>query len=399
MHIDVNNAFLSWTAIYLLKQGYVNDIREEVSVIGGDETMRHGIVLAKSTPAKKYGIKTAETLRDAKRKYPNLKVYPPYYNWYSKKSNELFLLLESYTNDIEKWSIDEGLIDYTPIKKLYGDPIKFAYKLKREIKEKLGFTVNVGIANNKLCAKMASDFLKPDKVHTLFNNEIVEKMYPLPIDRLFGVGKKNSQKLIDLGIKTIGDLANSDQLFLRKYFKNQAQGMIDSARGISSDKIVSTPEERKGISNETTISYNLTNINQINEILYNLVENVCISLRKNNKYAYVVGIKMKDNFFKSKSHQQKLKNATNSTREIYDVVKRLASELYEDDSIRLLGVSLTDLVENNNHQLSLFENYEEKVSDNKLDSVVDKLKEQYGSKIINKASLMNKKNIHKKYEE
>ena len=193
-HIDVNNAFLSWTAIDLLKRGYKYDIRNSYAVIGGDEKARSGIVLAKSMPAKKLGIYTSETLYSARKKCKVLKVYQPNYKFYSEMSKKLFELLKNYSPDIEIASIDECYMDYGKVKNIYGDPIEFAYKLKKEIKDILGFTVNIGIANNKLCAKMASDFSKPDKVHTLFETEIKEKMYPLKIDDLFGIGKKTAPK-------------------------------------------------------------------------------------------------------------------------------------------------------------------------------------------------------------
>lgn len=396
MHIDVNNAFLSWSAIDLLNNGYDIDIRNIEAIIGGDEKMRHGIVLAKSMPAKRKGVKTAETLRDAKRKCPNLSIYPPNYKWYQYMSDSLFKLISNYTPDIEKLSIDECFIDYTKVKKLYGDPIKFAYKLKKEIKTKLGFTVNIGIANNKLCAKMASDFLKPDRVHTLFSDEVVNKMYPLPIEELYGVGKSSSKKLRELKINTIGDLARTNPEYLSKYFKNQAIKIIQSARGIDNSIVVSERPESTSISNSTTTNYNLTTIEEINKVLFSLVENVCISLRSSNRYAYVIGVQLKDKFFKSYSHQQKLKNATNSTSEVYEISKKLAKEMWNEEGIRLVGVSLSNLVNDNNHQISLFEDINKKESNQKLDEVVDKLKKTYGNKIINKASLLDNK-INKKY--
>ena len=171
-HIDVNNAFLSWTAIELLQNGYKYDIRDSYAVIGGDPKLRKGIVLAKSNLCKKLGIYTSETLYSAKKKCPNLKVYPPNYEFYQKMSNSLFNLLSKYTPDIEIASIDECYLDYGKVKRLYGDEIEFAKKIQKEIYDTLGFTVNIGIANNKLCAKMASDFSKPNKIHTLYKNEI-----------------------------------------------------------------------------------------------------------------------------------------------------------------------------------------------------------------------------------
>ena len=390
MHIDVNNAFLSWTAVDLLSKGYKTDIRYIESIIGGDESMRHGIVLAKSMVAKKRGVKTAETIRDAKRKCNDLKIYPPNYKLYVEMSNKLFNFIKKYTPDIEKLSIDECFIDYTKIKNLYGDPIKFAYKLKQEIKKTLGFTVNIGVANNKLCAKMASDFLKPDRVHTLFMNEIESKMYPLPIEELYGVGKSSSKKLRELNINTIGDLACSNSQTLYKYFKNQTERLINSAKGIDDSYVITKKPTQEGISNSTTTSHNLNTLEEINKVLYSLVENVTIILRKKNKYASVVAVTLKDKNFKTYCHQRKLTNPTSNTDEIYNVSKTLVKELWNEEGIRLVGVSLSKLTTNLTHQISLFEDIKEVENNNELDKVVDELKRVYGNNIINKASTFKK---------
>ena len=391
MHIDVNNAFLSWTAVDLLNSGYPIDIRNIESIIGGDESKRHGIVLAKSMVAKRRGVRTAETIRDAKRKCNDLKIYPPNHKLYQEMSNKLFNLISQYTPDIEKLSIDECFIDYTKVKKLYGDPIKFAYKLKNKIKDTLGFTVNIGIANNKLCAKMASDFLKPDRVHTLFDSEVENKMYPLPIEDLYGVGKSSSKKLKELNINTIGDLANTDPQKLYKYFKNQTEKLINSAKGIDNSIIMVKKMETEGISNSTTTSYNLNSLDEIYKYLYPLVENVSISLRKKNKYASQIGVMLKDKYFKSYSHQRKLKNPTSNTDEIYLVAKELVKELWYEEGIRLVGVSLNKLSTSLHHQISMFEDVKVVENNNKLDEVIDKLKSTYGNNIIGKASQIKSK--------
>lgn len=388
MHIDVNNAFLSWTAVYLLKNGYKEDIRYQEAVIGGDESTRHGIVLAKSMVAKSRGVKTAETIKEAKRKCNNLHIYPPYYKLYKYMSNNLFKLISSYIPDIEILSIDECFADYGKVKKIYGDEVKFAYKLKKEIKEKLGFTVNIGIANNKLCAKMASDFLKPDRVHTLYSNEIESKMYPLPIEKLFGVGKKTAIKLRSIDINTIGDLANADINNLSKYFKNQASKLINSAKGIS-DTAITLKNKDVSISNSTTLSYNINHLEDMYPVIQSLVDRACITLRKKGKYAGVVGITLKDKFFKTKSHQKRLSNVVNDTNIIYKEIKKLAKELYNDESIRLIGVSLSKLTDTNNYQISMFEDINDKDKDDNLNKIMDELKSTYGSKIINNASLFS----------
>lgn len=389
-HIDVNNAFLSWSAIDLLNKGYKYDIRNIDAVIGGDESKRHGVVLAKSISAKQKGIITGESLYSARKKCPNLNNYPPNYEVYQTMSNKLFELLSKYTPDIEVFSIDECFIDYSGIKHLYGDEIAFAHALKDKIKQELGFTVNIGIGHNKLCAKMASDFLKPDKVHTLYEDEIKMKMWPLKVDDLFGIGKKTSAKLNDLGIDTIGDLANFDINELAKYFKNQASKMIESANGIDSAFVVSETRENKGISNSTTLRSDLTNKEEVYKVLSDLSENLGLSLRKIHKYAYVIAVTLKDRYFKSYSHQIKLKNATNITKEIFETSKKLFNEMWDLEPIRLIGIRLDNLVESDSFQVSLFEDFEDRSKINKLESTVDKLNDKYGYNVIKKASIIEK---------
>lgn len=387
-HIDVNNAFLSWTAIDLLNQGYKYDIRDSYAVIGGDQKARKGIVLAKSNACKKLGIHTAETLYEAKRKCRVLKIYPPNYKFYSEMSNKLFELLSKYTPDIEVASIDECYLDYGKVKKLYGDQYAFAKKIQQEIYDTLGFTVNIGIANNKLCAKMASDFSKPNKIHTLYNFEIEEKMYPLPIGELFGIGKKTTPKLEALEIHTIGDLANYNPDNLYKYFKNQAIVLINQAKGIDDTIVDSDTYIPKGISNEITLDRDMVNKEELYPYLMSLCESVSIRLRRQKKYASVVCVVLKDTYFKRKSHQTKLDNATNITSEIYAIAKRILDEMWSEERIRLIGVRLDKLVDSINYQVSLFET-EQRAVESKVDNVIDDLKQKYGNKIITKASLKN----------
>ena len=397
MHIDVNNAFLSWTAVDLLNKGYNIDIRKIEAVIGGDESKRHGIVLAKSPIAKKRGVKTAETLMSARRKCRDLKVYPPDYQLYKRMSNAVFEIIKKYTPDIEIISIDECFIDYTKVYQLYGNPIKFAYHLKDEIYNTLKFTVNVGIANNKLCAKMASDFEKPNKVHTLFEYEVERKMYPLPIGELYGIGKSTSAKLIELNIKTVGDLAKTNPEMLKSKFKNQAEVIVKKAQGIDDSVVNTEADERKGISHSTTFAYNLRNLNTIYKCLQALVENVCVSLRREKKYASVVSVTIKDREFKTYSRQKKLINETDNTDEIFSEIKKLFNEAWDEEPIRLLGVGVSHLTVDKKRQLSLFEEEESVEKNSELDKVIDKLKSQYGVNIVQKASLIDN-NISKKYD-
>ena len=389
-HIDVNNAFLSWTALDLLNQGYKYDIRDSYAVIGGDPKARKGIVLAKSNACKKLGIYTSMTLYEAKKKCSVLKIYPPNYKFYSEMSNKLFDLLSKYTPDIEIASIDECYLDYGKVKSLYGDEYEFATKLQKEIYETLKFTVNIGIANNKLCAKMASDFSKPNKIHTLYTNEVESKMYPLPINDLFMIGKKTSEKLMNLGIKTIGDLANFPYDKLYPYFKNQAKFLINQARGIDDSIVDSETFIPKGISNEITLEKDITTKEELYPYLMSICEAISVRLRRQKKYATVICVILKDNYFKRKSHQKKLVNATNVTSDIYKFAKEILDEMWNDERIRLIGVRLDKLVDNVMYQASLFDS-DNNIEESKVDNVIDILKQKYGNKIITKASLKNDK--------
>ena len=384
MHIDVNNAFLSWTALYLLEQGYQTDIRNIEAIIAGDPKKRSGIVLAKSTPAKRKGVKTAETIYEAKRKCPNLKIFKPTYEMYKRKSEELFKILKSYTPDIEKASIDEGYLDYGKIKNIYGNELEFAKKLQNQIKEELGFTVNIGIANNKLCAKMASDFTKPNRIHTLYKNEIKQKMYTLPIENLFGVGKQTAEKLKYLNIKTIKDLATKDEYSLRKIFKSQAKHLIEIANGIDNSEVDSSEYKPKGISHELTLKEDTTSKQELYKYLRILSEMVSKRIRKENKYAKVICVILKDNKFKRYSHQKKLKNQVNSYNEIYNYSKEILNEFYKNEKIRLIGIRLDDLKEEKAYQTSLFDKEPEK--DEKIDKIIDQINDKYGKPVLKRAS-------------
>lgn len=396
-HIDVNNAFLSWTALDLLNKGYQYDIRDFYAAIGGDEKSRRGIVLAKSPKAKKCGVVTGEPLYMARKKCPAIRFYPPNYKWYQQNSNALFKLLSKYSPDIEVASIDECYLDYGKVQKLYGDPYEFAKKIQKEILDTLGFTVNIGIANSKLCAKMASDFSKPYKIHTLYKHEIKEKMFPLPIDDLFGIGKQTSAKLHQLNIHTISDLAHADTAYLYKYFKNSAVKMVEWANGIDDSEVISEQTERKGISNTTTLPRDMSHTDEIFPILHAISENVSLSLRKKHKYASVVAVIFKDKFFKSYTHQRKLDNPTCSTSEIFEVSKELFLEGWKRDPIRLIGIRLDQLTDHVSYQASLFEDFEEKKENEKLDFVVDEIKKKFGEQVIGKASLAENK-IKRKFD-
>ena len=394
LHIDVNNAFLSWTALDRLAQGEKVDIREIEAVIGGDETKRSGIVLAKSMKAKKKGVCTGETLYKARLKCPNLQVFKGDYKSYRKHSNDLFKILSEYTDKIERFSIDECFLDMTNY--LGKDTLlDKAYEISRRVKKELGFTVNVGVAHNKLLAKMASDFTKPDKVHTLFEEEIPTKMWTLPVSELFMLGKKTLPKLYNMGIKTIGDLAKQDKETMIKKFGKHGLMMWEFSNGIDNSEVHYLEEKPKGIGNSVTLPRDLVNIEEIEKVLLTLAEQVAYRLRKYKMYANVVNVQLRTKDFKDFSHQKKLMNATSNTKEIYRIAKELLEEMYKKGTfIRLVGLRVDNLVENDEVQLSLFSNEEDKKQE-KLDEVIDELKEKYGYNSVTRAGKLHSEEIIK----
>ena len=388
LHVDVNNAFLSWTAIDMLKNGSKIDIREIPAVIGGDESKRSGIVLAKSMKAKECGVKTAETIYQARMKCPGLRVFPSNFKIYRQYSNQLYQLLLEYTDKIERFSIDECFLDMTHY--LMNDTLLNKGKeINRRVKEELGFTVNVGVAHNKLLAKMASDFTKPDRVHTLFENEIQNKMWTLPVSELFMLGKRTVPKLHNMQIKTIGDLAKTNKRILQDKFGKHGVMMWEYANGIDNSEVKYEKEKPKGIGNSVTLPEDISNIDKLEEILSALTEQVTYRLRKQNMLARVVNVQLRNKDFVDTSHQRKLSNATASTREILEVAKELLEQMYRKGTrIRLVGVRVDDLTDKEEMQISLFSNEEKNEKQEKLDKTIDALKEKYGYHFITRAGNM-----------
>ena len=396
LHIDVNNAFLSWTAVDKLRHGESVDIRNRYAVIGGDEESRRGIVVAKSNLCKTRGVTTGESLYMARKKCPYLEVYPANHKLYKVFSNQMYEYLLQYTNLIERYSIDECFLDYTYSIQLFGDPKSVAYKIKDDIKKKFGFTVNVGIGNNKLQAKMASDFSKPDKVHTLFDEEVKTKMWPLPIGELFMLGKSSAAKLKEMDIKTIGELANTDINILIKKFKSHGKLMWEFANGIDNSEVSYQERDAKSISASTVLPYNYSSREECFKILKSLSLEVGRKLRDSSMYAKNVSIWIKYSNFIKVSKQTVLDNRIHTDQDIYKYSCLLFDKLWDKENyIRGLCVGVGNLSNNNDRQLSLFEmgniNKKNEVIDDKLQKALDKIRNKYGDDKIIYADMIKKK--------
>ncbi|WP_139905441.1 DNA polymerase Y family protein [Clostridium thermarum] len=388
-HIDVNSAYLSWEAVYRLQHGEDVDLREIASVVGGDEASRHGIVLAKSIPAKKYDIKTGETLFSARLKCPELVTVPPRYWLYMQSSAAMHKILLEYTPTIQRFSVDESFLDLSNMEHLYPDYYELANKIRERIKKELGFTVNIGISNNKLLAKVASDFQKPDKVHTLFHHEIKEKMWPLPVEDLFMVGRATAEKLHRLNIYTIGDLANYDIGILKSKLKSHGVMIWNYANGIENSEVrKSNHIVMKGVGNSTTVPFDVDDAEMAHKVLLSLCESVAMRLRDAHSSCRVISVSVKGSNLISYSHQKKLDVPTDSTRKIAEAACRLFDEVWNGHPIRHLGVHATELGSNDFYQGYLLDdfNYEK---DRAVNDVVDKIRLKYGSKAIMRSCFLN----------
>ena len=384
-HIDVNSAFLSWEAAELLRQDPdAPDIRSFPSVIGGSEKTRHGIVLAKSPSAAALGVCTGEPLAQARRKCPDLKIYAPHYSIYVERSRQFMALLKEYAPSVDTYSIDEAFCDMTGTSSLYGNPVDFAHRLKDEIHTRLGFTVNIGISSNRLLAKTASDFEKPDKVHTLFPSEMEEKFWPLPIEDLFFVGKSTALRLRSLGITTIGQLAKSDHAMILSVFKSHGDTIWNYANGIESTPLSHNDAASKGFGNSLTLQYDVTDTAVAKHVLLSLCETVGARIRAAGAYVSVVQVQIVDNDFRHTSRQVTLASSTNVTEKLYTCACELFDELWDHRPLRLLGVSTGKATQEHYEQYDLFDMQKnEKLS--RLNVAVDAIRSRYGEDSIKRA--------------
>ena len=391
-HIDVNSAYLSWTAVEKLKQGADIDLREIPAIIGGNQESRHGVVLAKSVPAKRYGIRTGEPVANAFRKCPNLIMEPPNHKMYSIYSKELMEFLRQYTSDIEQVSVDECYMDFTGIAYKYTSPVEAAVEIKNKILEQFGFTVNIGISTNKLLAKMASDFEKPNRVHTLFPEEVSKKMWPLPVSSLYMAGRASVEVLRKLEINTIGELAGTNPRILELHLKSHGKMLWEFANGIDHAKVQSEETNAKGIGNSTTLARDVADKETAKEVLLWLSESVGKRLRKAGQKAQMISVEIKYYNFRSVSHQRQMRRAAYEDKTLYENACALFEELWNGEPIRLLGIRTSKLVEEMApEQLSIFDIQQEKPKDEKhrkLDKALDEIRKRFGEDAVKRGTFL-----------
>ena len=387
-HVDVNSAFLSWSALKHLQDGETVDLRTIPAVVGGDESKRHGVVLAKSGPAKAYGIRTGESLFAARTKCPGITVVPPDFDFYVQNSKALIQILSDYTPDVEQYSIDEAFLDMTGSEALFGPPLTAAHVIRRRIKRELGFTVNVGVAPNRLLAKMASDFEKPDKVHTLYPKEIEEKMWPLPVGALFGVGPSAAKRLNSCGVYTIGDLANLERRTAQKLFGSRGDTLWNYANGREADPVTKQATRDNTYGNSVTLPQDLNAPAQGDATVLALCDSVARRLRTDGKTARVITVQLVDNAFRRTSHQTTLPNPTNSTDLIYKVAMELMTQMWPSRPVRLIGVSAEKTGTDNYEQMDLFTDVRQVDKQERLDRTADAIRKKFGGAAVTRAKLL-----------
>lgn len=390
-HVDANSAFLSWSAAYKVNiLGEATDLRTIPSIVGGDQEKRHGIVLAKSTPAKKYNIQTGEAIVTALQKCPHLVVVPPDYGLYVNASRAFINVLKKYSDQVIQYSIDEAWAIFDGFETLYGkgQMVKFAYDLKEEIKETLGFTVNIGISTNFLLSKMAGDFSKPDKVHTLFPEEIESKMWPLPVSELFFVGRATTKKLFSLGIKTIGDLANANEEMIKAHLKTPGMIIRDYARGGDLQPYMFTHDANKGYGNSLTAPQDITTVAYARHLLLSLCETVGARLRTDGVKVSVVSVHITTFEFAYSNKQMQLLSPTDVTEEIFINACKVFDKLWDKHTpIRQIGVHTGKVASDTGRQYNLFDMQRFDRLET-LNRTIDQIRSKFGEDAVMRACFL-----------
>ena len=388
-HVDVNSAFLSWSALKLLREGQPLDLRTVPAAVGGDEEKRHGVVLAKSQPAKKYGVQAGESLFSARLKCPELIVTKPDFDWYVQCSKGLIAILRDYSPVVEQFSIDEAFVEMTGSEALFGPPVQAADAIRQRVHRELGFTVNVGVSVNRLLAKVASDFTKPDRTHTLWPEEIPQKLWPLPVGSLFGVGPSAVRTMDALGIHTVGELAHADPEVLRRAFGVRGDSFRRHANGIEGTPLGKRETKDNSYGNNVTLPDDLARPEQADATLLALAESVAGRLRTDGKSARVVTVQLVDNAFRRSSHQVSLPNPTNSTELIYQTARQLIRQMWPKRPVRLVGITCERTTAESFEQLDLFTDVRRTDRQEKLDRTADALRSRFGDKAVVRARLLD----------
>ncbi len=361
------------------------EIEGKPAAVAGDPVNRTGIILTANYEARKYGIKTTMILREAFRLCPDLIIIPPDHSFYDKKSKEVMQILSSYTPVIEQKSIDEAWLDMTGSESLFGQPLESAKSIMNKIKNELDLWCSIGISENKFLAKMASEMKKPLGITELWIKDIQEKLWPLPVSYMYGVGKQTANKLNSIGIFTIKELAltNKENIF-HKFGKSGVE-LVLLANGIDDSCVTVNREDMKSIGRTTTLPHDIKDIEYAKAILMELSDDVGMTARKSGKKGHTVQITIKYSNFNTITRQMGI-NPTCNIKDIYAAGVKLLERNWSNQPVRLLGISLSGF-QNHKEQISLFNlvDANDEGNDDKIDNLEDtilKIRKKYGTEII-----------------
>ena len=383
-HIDQNCYFAS---VEMISRPELKDVPMAVA---GDAKVRHGIILAKNEPAKKYGIKTAEAIWQAQAKCPDLVLVDAHhekYEFYSKKLREMY---SEYTDRVEPFGLDECWLDMTGIVSDYEEAEEIALEIRNRVKEEFKLTCSVGISFNKVFAKLGSDYKKPDATTVFSDTNWKEKIWPLPVSDLLFVGKHTADKLSKINVKTIGDLAAADGEFISRYLGKAGVVLWEYANGMDNAPVAESGYKRipKSVGNSTTTAEDMTSDREIERTLHMLSESVAGRLRKHGLKGTVVQITVRDRDLGIYEKQGILYRATDDSKDIYKAANDLFKGSYDwNKGVRSIGVRCTKLVRSDSgEQLSLFTEAQRSERDDRLNKAIDDLNRRYGTSVIKSAA-------------
>lgn len=388
LHCDCNSFFASVETA--LNPAYKN---VPMAVCGSEED-RHGIVLAKNELAKKYNIKTAETVYSARKKCPELVIAAPHYEEYSKFSKRVNEIYSRYTDMVEPFGIDESWLDVTASKKLFGTGLEIAERIRREVKEEIGITVSIGVSFNKVFAKLGSDYKKPDAITVISEENFKEIVFPLPVSDLLFVGKKTTDQLQNIGIRTIGDLASVTEGFLSKKFGKMGEQLYKYANGLDDSPVSPEHEDAKSVGSGFTFRHDLVTREECRVGIEYLADDIGRRLRKQGMKCETVQLSIKDEYLRVVQRQRPQNPPTDIARLIADTAYSiLVDEWPEGKPVRMLTVTASNLVRTDTfaEQIDMFgnEDFEERAKSKKREETIDKIRQKHGSASIIQGSIIN----------
>lgn len=380
LHCDLNNFFAS------VETYFDPSLKDVPMAVCGSKEDRHGIILAKNDKAKKFGVKTAEPIWQAKNKCPDLVCIPPHYKWYAAFSKRVKEIYYDYTDLVEPFGIDECWLDVTGSGLLFGTGEEIANILRERVKREMGLTISVGVSFNKIFAKLGSDMKKPDAVTVISQENFREKIWRLPADSIIGVGKSTNVVLEKLGLHTLGDVANCPPELIEKHLGKSGISLWRHANGLSNSPVVCESDfpAAKSYSHGTTPRENMRGAEEVRSTLIHLAESISRQMRRDKVVASTVSISIRDENLKRTERRKKLSQPTRLVEPLVSAAMDLYYKNFSSLSeIRSVTIGASDLIDDSlSSQLNLFADTQKEEKMEKLESSIEKIRNKFGNASI-----------------